>query len=434
MRFALRAKSILTLGGESPARGMPALDAPLRPVRNGVLSIHGTSVASVETYPAFKKNRESLPVLDLGEVTLAPGFINCHCHLELSHLAGRTVRGQGFVPWLKSLVALTAEAPEPEALLGAAASAAAQMVAGHTAHVGDVGSRAPRAVAEALSRSDPPKYAAEAPDAGRDFPPPPSRDSFPDRHRPEAPPLTATHFLEAFGFGLPRSSLPPALAAGGHAPPAASGLPEHLHSSCAVCAHSLYSTSPTILQAVSGWCQDNARPFSLHLAECPEETLFLRAGRGDLCEFFKARVLPADWRAPGLAPTSFAEHLGLLGPNTLAVHCVQCDEKDIAALRRNGVNCCLCPRSNAFIGTGRAPAREMAEAGLLLCLGTDGLSSNQDLHMSREMRAVQETWGFSPQAVLRMATLNGAHALGLSRSLGSLEPGKRAAVSFIPDC
>jgi cytosine/adenosine deaminase-related metal-dependent hydrolase len=246
--------------------------------------------------------------------------------------------------------------------------------------------------------------------------------------------LTATHFLEAFGFGQPRSSLPSALAAGGHAPPAVSDLPERLHSSCAVSAHSLYGTSPAALQAVSGWCRDNARPFSLHLAECPEETLFLRAGRGALCEFFKTRVLPADWQAPGLAPTSFAERLGLLGPNTLAVHCVQCDEKDIAVLHRNRVNCCLCPRSNAVIGTGCAPARKMAEAGLLLCLGTDGLSSNQDLRMNREMRAARETWGFSPQAVLRMATLNGAHALGLSRSLGSLEPGKRAAVSLIPDC
>jgi cytosine/adenosine deaminase-related metal-dependent hydrolase len=75
----------------------------------------------------------------------------------------------------------------------------------------------------------------------------------------------------------------------------------------------------------------------------------------------------------------------------------------------------------------------MAKAGILLCLGTDGLSSNPDLDMGKEMRAARETWGFSPQAVLRMATLNGACALGLSRSLGSLEPGKRAAVSLLPD-
>jgi cytosine/adenosine deaminase-related metal-dependent hydrolase len=212
----------------------------------------------------------------------------------------------------------------------------------------------------------------------------------------------------------------------------ASTLPEHLHSSCAISAHSLYSTRSATVQAIHGWCRDNKRIFSLHLAECPEETLFLREGRGELYDFFADRLLPPDWQAPGLAPTPLAERLGVLGPNTLAVHCTQCREKDIDILQRNRVSCCLCPRSNAFIGTGRAPAMEIAKAGILLCLGTDGLSSTQDLDMGKEMRAAREDWGFSPQALLRMATLNGAHALGLSRNLGSLEPGKRAAVSLLP--
>jgi cytosine/adenosine deaminase-related metal-dependent hydrolase len=264
------------------------------------------------------------------------------------------------------------------------------------------------------------------------FPPP--HGSLQDRLATARPSLTATHFLEAFGFAKPRSFPHPALAADGHAPPVAATLPDSLHPSCAVSAHSLYSTHPSALQAVCGWCRDRNRPFSLHLAESPEETLFLREGRGELYEFFKARVLPEDWRAPGCSPTSFAELLGLLGPNTLAVHCTQCEEKDIEILQRNKVNCCLCPRSNAFIGTGRAPAMKMAKAGILLCLGTDGLSSNQDVRMDREMRAAQAMWEFSPRAVLRMAALNGAHALGLSRSLGSLEPGKRATVSLMTDC
>jgi cytosine/adenosine deaminase-related metal-dependent hydrolase len=413
---------------------MPALNAPLRPLHNGILRIRGALLEAVETYPAFKKGGESLPVLDLGEVTLAPGFVNCHCHLELSHLAGKTVRGQGFVPWLKSIADLTAETPSPEDLRAAVASAAAQLTAGHTVHVGDVGSRAPLAVAEVLAQGDPPENGGKATESGREFLPPPQRDSLRDRLSPAPPALSATHFLEAFGFAQPSSPLPPALAAGGHAPPAAATLPEYLYPSCAISAHSLYSTCAATLQAVRGWCRENKRPFSLHLAESFEETLCLREGRGALYQFLQARLLPADWRAPGLAPTPFAARLGLLGPDTLAIHCTQCEAKDISTLQQNGVSCCLCPRSNAFIGTGRAPALDMADAGILLCLGTDGLSSNQDLDMGREMRAAQKIWGFSPQAVLRMATLNGAHALGLSRKLGSLEPGKLAAVSLISDC
>jgi cytosine/adenosine deaminase-related metal-dependent hydrolase len=245
--------------------------------------------------------------------------------------------------------------------------------------------------------------------------------------------LTATHFLEAFGFGPPLSCQTSPLSAGGYAPAAAASLPPHLHSSCAVVAHSLYSTCPEALRATRAWCRDNGRPFSFHLAECLEETLFLREGRGELHRFFAYRVLPGNWQAPGLDPTPFAERLGLLGPDTLAVHCTQCDAKDIDILGKNRVSCCLCPRSNARIGTGIAPARHMAKAGILLCLGTDGLSSAPDLDMGGEMRAVRDTWGFSPQAILRMATLNGAHALGLSRMLGSLEPGKRAALSFVKD-
>jgi cytosine/adenosine deaminase-related metal-dependent hydrolase len=399
-----------------------------------VLSVNGALIEAVEAYPAFRKRRASIPVLDLGQAILAPGLINCHCHLELSHLAGKTLKGHGFVPWLKSLVALTAQRPEAESMAQALSVAVAQLLNGHTVHVGDVGSRVPFAVAQALTRDSSLHEQKETPETARPFPPLLPQDS--PRERPGLihSCLTATHFLEAFGFSGPSPGLPASLAAGGYAPPAVCTLPEHLHSSCALSAHSLYSTHPAALKATRQWCRENNRPFSVHLAECPEETIFLREGRGQLYDFFRERILPADWQRPGLAPTAFAERLGLLGPDTLAVHCVQCEKEDISTLQRNGTNCCLCPRSNAFIGAGRAPAGEMAKAGLLLCLGTDGLSSNLDLDMGNEMRAARKDWGFSPQAVLRMATLNGAHALGLSRTLGSLEPGKRAAVSLIPEC
>ena len=396
MREAFRAKSVITLAGESPARTRKELEAPLSELDGGVIVADNDRVLAVESFAAFKKGQYSgAPLTDLGEVRLAPALINAHCHLELSHLAGAILDGAGFVSWLQSLIPQASKPIAPDVLLDRIREAVRRLADSGVAHIGDVGSRNPALVALA---------------AGGD--------------------CGVTHFLEVLGYAPPDLSgrIPEDLAAEGYCPEAAASLPPERHEWCAVSGHALYSTSPEGLRAAFGWCRERQRPYSIHLAEFQEEDDCIHHGKGALHDIMRKSFLPPDWACPRVGPVEYADALGLLGPNTLAVHCVCCSTSDLAILARARASVCLCPRSNDFIGVGRAPAVEMAEAGLLLCLGTDSLASNHDLDMRREMSAARAAWGFSHEAVLRMATVNAAHALGLGH-LGALMPGRSSAFS-----
>ncbi len=250
MRFAIRAKSIRTLHGEGAAMGLAALNAPLAAMADGVVLVNGETIEAVEPHAAFQKRQDasSIPLADLGNVTLAPGRINSHCHLELSHIAGQSMRGKGFVPWLRSIVALVAQSPAPEELRRALDVAVGQLTASYTAHVGDISSRAPVAVAEALARSG--IAIEDVFKSGRSFfaGPTYSRSSLENLPRPT---VSATHFLEVLGFMEPTQSgqIAPGLAAGGYCPSVAHTLPQAQHTHCAISGHALYSTSPQALQA-----------------------------------------------------------------------------------------------------------------------------------------------------------------------------------------
>jgi cytosine/adenosine deaminase-related metal-dependent hydrolase len=142
------------------------------------------------------------------------------------------------------------------------------------------------------------------------------------------------------------------------------------------------------------------------------------------------------------------ELAGVLGPDTVAVHLVRADAEAIALLADLAVPVVHCPRSNALLGCGTAPVPEMLEAGLPVGLGTDSPASALTFDMWDEMRAailVARARSRRPDAlgaeqVLRMATLEGARAIGLGELVGSLTPGKRAdltvldleASSFLP--
>jgi len=270
-------------------------------------------------------------------------------------------------------------------------------------HVGDIGSRNTRMVCEAAGTAR----------AERGLPYP------------------VTHFLEAFGFGPPENAgaVPGLVDAGGYTPLCAAAVPDNGLEHCAVAGHALYSTGPEAMRAALKWCVLHDKPFSMHLAESEEEEEALRRGTGPLHDIFRSGVLPREWKAPGMGSVAYADSLGLLTPGTLAVHCVQCSAADIAIFAERGTAVCLCPRSNAYIGVGAAPASHMAEAGVLLCVGTDGLSSNHDLDLRMEVTALCDTHGFSPFAALRTATVNGAAVFGL-QTQGTLEPGRHAAFSL----
>jgi cytosine/adenosine deaminase-related metal-dependent hydrolase len=135
----------------------------------------------------------------------------------------------------------------------------------------------------------------------------------------------------------------------------------------------------------------------------------------------------------GTFPISSVKNTGLVGylcdlqlldEKTICVHCVHLDEEGIQQFAETGAHICLCPGSNRFLHVGIAPVEKILAAGISPAIGTDSIASNPELDLWREMSLiVEEHPQIKAEAVLRMATINGAEALGRQADFGSLAPG-----------
>lgn len=141
----------------------------------------------------------------------------------------------------------------------------------------------------------------------------------------------------------------------------------------------------------------------------------------------------------GCSPLARLEQLGLLGPQLIGVHAVHLDEQDLDLLSQHGCSIAHCPTSNLKLASGIAPVGAMLERQINVGIGTDGAASNNRLDLFQEMRlASLLVKGLSGDAsrlpahqALRMATLNGAIALGMDKEIGSIEIGKLADLCAI---
>jgi len=325
------------------------------------------------------------PLRDLGPGVLLPGLVNAHCHLELSHLAGRVPFAGGFVPWVEALVA--ARGGDGDEVVRARAAEAIRGLEGNgTVAVGDVSNSLVHL--DLLGRSR----------------------------------LSAVVFLELLAWDPARAQATldwaDACLADRRVSP---------NVQLRLAAHAPYSVSPELFAGLRA----RGGPWSLHLAESEDESLFLTAGQGAWPGFLERRGLghvPFD--PPGLSPVAYTDRLGVLHPGLVAAHGVRVDAADAALLARHGVHVALCPRSNRNLGVGVAPLPTLLEAGVRLCLGTDSLASAESLDLLEDAALLHRQFpAVAPATIVSMATRGGAEALGLAE-LGAIEPGRRAALAF----
>ncbi len=355
------------------------------PISDGMLLVQGDSITDVGPYHLLKKDFTG-PIKDLGPKVLAPGLINAHTHLELSHLQGKTVLGQGFVPWIKSLIQL----PLDEVDKSHIQTALSRLKQTSTAGIADFSGHSPETIYPLLA------------DSGLEY----------------------TLFKEFLGFQPVKdiwSNWPSSLSPG-------------RDTALTLAGHALYSTHPGTLQKCKTWTNRKHRAFAVHLAECPEEVELLATGRGAMADLLLGTLLPREYRPPGVSPVQYADQLGLLDPRSLVIHCVQAEKEDIQIVGERGSSICLCPRSNALIGVGAPPWEKMLQAGIPLCLGTDGLCSNTDLDLWGELKHLldQTRTQYPLEEVLKMVTVNPSFLLGKQHRLGTLEPGRKARISIVP--
>ncbi|POZ50546.1 TRZ/ATZ family hydrolase [Methylovulum psychrotolerans] len=184
--------------------------------------------------------------------------------------------------------------------------------------------------------------------------------------------------------------------------------------------HAPYTVSDAPLQKVLALSGQHQTPVHIHVHETRHEVEQAQADSGK-------------------RPLQRLHELGLVNPSLLAVHATQLNDEEIQLMADAGAHIIHCPESNLKLASGFCPVAKCLAAGINVALGTDGAASNNDLDMLGEMRtaallakAVAEDASAVPaMAALRMATINGAKALGLDKEIGSLSIGKAADVIAI---
>ena len=367
MNFTLRARWVLPI------------DSP--PIEGGYVGVVAGRIAAVGgADPGVG------PVNDLGAAVLAPGVVNAHTHLEFSGLAGPLgAPGISLPAWIRLVIA-DRHRKQRDARAGIAAGLAESLAAGVTT-LGEI---------------------ATAPAGDYQLP-------------SGAPQPTTVLFQEAIGFSAGRvdsafADVEQRLAATGGAP---AGLSPHAP----------YTVHPRLLEKIVALAAARGVPVAMHLAESREELELMADGAGDFRALLEERSM---WDSAAiLRDVRPLDYLRVLAgaPRSLVIHGNYLAEEEIAFLadRRDRMSVVYCPRTHTYFGHARYPLERMLAAGVRVALGTDSRASNPDLSLLSELRAAAEFFpALDPAMLLRMATLDGAVALGLGEHAGSLTPGKRA--------
>jgi cytosine/adenosine deaminase-related metal-dependent hydrolase len=204
------------------------------------------------------------------------------------------------------------------------------------------------------------------------------------------------------------------------------GLPERVDAQVSV--HSPYTVDPKSARLAARGTRERGDRLAIHLSESPEEVEFVRHGTGGLADIFGQN----DWGGVGVSPVRYARDIELLGPRTIAAHLATgVSEEDIALLATTDTAVAHCPRSNDFLGCGVSPVPQMIEKGVRVGMGTDGLWSNPSMNLFEETLFAVKLHGFDGATGLRLATLDGARAMGIEDEIGSLEVGKWADIAVV---
>ena len=319
--------------------------------------------------------------LHFPDADVIPGLINCHTHLELTHLGGGVQHHEPeFVKWLRRIRELK-EASTAEAFYEAAVQGVRDSWARGVTCIAETGSTG--AVMRALHDL-----------GGRGIV---YHEVFgPDPAQSGASMLeleTAVRELRRLENSRVRLGVSP------HAP---------------------YTVSARLYRAVSAFARREMLPIALHIAESPAETALVYEGEGPFADALRARGISVEPQR--CSPVAFAMQCGVLRPGTLCIHCVQVDAADVELLRALKATVAHCPLSNTAHGHGRLPLAVFRAAGVPVGLGTDSVISVGELDLWAEAEAA----GLSGDTALRALTMEGARALGWDTEIGSLEVGKAA--------
>ena len=365
------------------------------PIKNGVVAVEadGTIAAVLDPASPTYSAPASAPEKHAG--ILIPGFINTHCHLELSHLVGKSQTGKTLLPFLVDVV--TMRASDPAEIAAAIARWDAYMWEQGIQAVGDISNALDTA---AVKDRSPIRYYTFV-----------EMFDFLQAERAQASyeGYKAVYDGQSTAGGNRKSAVP-------HAP---------------------YTVSDPLYGLINA-TNTGGETVSIHSEETPAEEELFRDGTGPFHPFFAGfGASIADFQPTG--KSSIHHAISRMDPTkrTLFVHNTLTDAEGIRAASewgQNGVYFATCPNANLYI-ENRLPRYDVFLAeGAKVTIGTDSLTSNWQLSVLEELRTISRYQSYVPFAdLLRWATINGAEALQFDDELGSLETGKKPGVLVLTD-
>lgn len=321
---------------------------------------------------------------------VTPGFVNCHCHLELSHLSGVVAQKTGLIPFLQSM--MTQPQANREVVFEAIEKAETDMLANGIVAVGDICNTPMTLVQKSKGRlwyHNFIELAGAIPSVAR--------------QRFEQ----GLKLYSAFAQLYPRPA-----------------------ESISIVPHAPYSVTAELWELIVN--HPGNRVLSLHNQESQAENDWFGEKSGDLAGFFEKMKIDVSRFVP-TGSSSLRASLPRLMRNQsmILVHNVATGPEDVAFAKKTGldVSWCLCPNANLYI-TGQLPAIDIfMAAGCNLVLGTDSLASNHQLSILEEIKTIRKYYpDIAVDQLLKWATINGAKALQMDRLLGSFEKGKKPGI------
>ena len=359
------------------------------PVRQGVVVVdEAGSVLSVDA-----REEHDPATLEVHKGVIVPGFVNTHCHLELSHMKGRVDTGTGLLPFLQQVVKFR-DIPMEE-ILDAIDRADKEMYEEGIVAVGDISNKTDTA---ARKTESPIRYYTfvemfdflQDTMAGQTF------DNYKE-----------VYDAQAAGNGNKKTAVP-------HAP---------------------YTVSPTLFEKINALNPDTDSTVSIHNQETVHENQFFLTKEGGFVDFYNAFGFSVEQLKPTGQPSIYyaMQHMNP-ACRTLFVHNTMTTAEDIQAAQAwsDKVYWATCANANLYIENRLPDYKAFLDNGARMTIGTDSLTSNWQLSVLEEMKAIAKYQSYVPfETLLQWATLNGAEALGYEAELGSIEPGKAPGLNLL---
>ncbi|MBK7869490.1 MAG: amidohydrolase family protein [Saprospiraceae bacterium] len=330
--------------------------------------------------------------VDIRKGVIVPGFVNTHCHLELSHMKGKADTGTGLLPFLKTVVNFRDISMEE--ILDAIAKADQEMYDGGIVAVGDISNKL-----DTAGQKDKSKIRYYTFVEMFDF----FQDSWTEKSFND---YKAVYDGQSTAHGNRKSCVP----------------------------HSPYTVTPGLFQRIREVNEDEAT-ISIHNQETAHEDAFFQNKTGDFLEFYKSFGFPIEHFQP-TGKNSIYYALQYLNPKNrnLFVHNTMTPPVDIQAAQAwsDRIYWATCANANLYIENRMPFYKHFIDNNARLTIGTDSLTSNWQLSVLEEMKTIARFQSYVPfETMLRWATLNGAQALGFEADFGSIEIGKKPGLNLL---